>query len=297
MATKELFFEGKTIDIALENAAQSLNADKDMLSYEVVQTATRGIFGIGAAPAKIRVEVECEDEVKASKPAVKTETVKTDAVKKDSVKTEQAKTESAPKADKPLAVPAGYVPEKISKKEPKTQNSAKEAEKKQDKIILERKLSPVAEDDENLPAIRGFLLGLLEQLGITDGAADIALDENGGYYVTLSGSKMGVLIGRRGETLDAAQYLANLAVNRGKEKKIRITLDSENYRAKRIATLESLAGRTADKAIKYKRNQSLEPMGSYERRIIHASLSDREHISTYSVGTEPRRRVIVAYEK
>ena len=164
-------------------------------------------------------------------------------------------------------------------------------------VIAERTLTPVPEDDENVPVITEFLLGLTENLGIENVRVKISLDENESYFVQIDGSKMGVLIGRRGETLDAAQYITNLAVNRGRDKKIRVVLDSENYRAKRIATLEALANKTADKALKYKRNQALEPMGSYERRIIHATLSGREHITTYSVGTDPRRKVIVAYEK
>ncbi len=268
MAIEELFFEGKTIELALDKAAEALGEDKDMLCYEVVQTASRGILGIGATPAKIKIETEVPDKPKK---------------------------ESAPK-EKEVKLPEGFAPEKISKKE-KTSKPKQEKDKKSAPIISERVLSPLADGDENAPVIEKFILGLLEQFEITDGKVTISLDQNGSYYTEVAGSKMGVLIGRRGETLDAAQYLTNLVVNRGKDKKVKVVLDSENYRAKRIAALETLANKTADKAIKYKRNQSLEPMDAYERRIIHASLTDREHINTYSVGTEPRRKVVVAYEK
>ena len=105
---------------------------------------------------------------------------------------------------------------------------------------------------------------------------------------------MGVLIGRRGETLDAVQYITNLVVCRGKDKKV--IVDSENYRSKRIGTIIALANKTADKAVKYKKNQSLEPMSAYERRIIHTALAERDDISTYSVGTEPRRKVVISYK-
>lgn len=266
MAIKELFFEGKTIDLALEKAAEELHEDKDMLSYEVVQTATKGIFGIGATPAKIKIEKEVPDEV-------------AEAVKEDKPTLTEVK------------LPAGFEPEKISKKTPKAKKEAPAP------VVTERKLTPVADGDEVAAAISKFVLGLLENLDITGGKVTVATDEDGAYCADIEGSKMGVLIGRRGETLDAAQYLANLVVNRGREEKVKVVLDSENYRAKRIAALTALANKTADKAIKYKRNQSLEPMGAYERRIIHASLTGREHITTFSVGSEPRRKVVIAYNK
>lgn len=284
MAVKEYFFEGKSIDAALDAAAAQMGEDKDMLVYEVVQTASRGIFGIGATPAKIKIEVEAADSEPESHP-----------------ETEQVSKSKPAAQSKPaeIKLPAGMAPEKISKKEksapqkPQTRTESRKAEP----VVTERKLTPVPDGDENVPAITDFLLGLVEKLGIENGSVKISLDENENYFAQIDGSKMGVLIGRRGETLDAAQYLTNLVINRAKDKKIRVVLDSENYRAKRIATLEALANKTADKAVKYKRNQALEPMDSYERRIIHAALSGREHITTYSVGTDPRRKVIVAYEK
>lgn len=260
MAIEQLFFEGKTIEVALKIAADTLGEDKDLLEYEVVVTPSRGIFGIGATLAKIMVEREVED-------------------KKQEVKE--------------VKLPEGFVPEKISKKQ---KPSAPKKEKKSEPVTFERVLSAVPEGDEVVPVIEKFILGLLKELEIEDGKVDISLDQNGGYFTVVSGSKMGVLIGRRGETLDAAQYLANLVVNRGRDKKVKVILDSENYRAKRTAALSALANRTADKAIKYKRNQTLEPMDAYERRIIHASLTGRENISTYSVGTEPRRKVVIAYQ-
>lgn len=265
MATKELFFEGKTLDAAIEAAAAALGEDKDMLSYELVQAPTKGIFGIGATPAKIKVEVEVPNEPK--------------------------------KEEKPSPkIPANFEPEKISKKEKPAKKEAKQDKKpeKSEPISFERKLSPVDEGDEDVQKIKDFLLGLLEKLEITDGSVTVNLDENGDYFTEVAGSKMGVLIGRRGETLDAVQYLTNLVVTRGKEKKV--VLDSENYRAKRINTIVNLANKTADKAIKYKKNLSLEPMSAYERRIIHTALADRENIATFSVGSEPKRKVVISYK-
>ncbi len=278
MAVKEYFFEGKNIDAALDAAAAQLEQDKDMLSYEVVQTASKGIFGIGATLAKIKIIVETFDE------------------DSDNVKPESEQQDKPAQKSDSVKLPNGFEPEKISKKQ-KPQAEKNKESVKSEPVMIERKLTPVPDDDENVPVITEFILGLLEKLEIENGSVKISFDENGSYFTQIDGSKMGVLIGRRGEALDAAQYITNLAVNHGKDKKIRVILDSENYRAKRIATLEALANKTADKAIKYKKNQSLEPMGSYERRIIHAALSGREHITTYSIGTEPRRKVIVAYVK
>ncbi|HHX72540.1 MAG TPA: protein jag [Clostridiales bacterium] len=111
--------------------------------------------------------------------------------------------------------------------------------------------------------------------------------------ITLEGNEMGILIGRRGETLDALQYLTGLVVNRGEERHVRVNLDTENYREKRMESLERLAKKTAEKAIIYKKNISLEPMSPQERRVIHTVLQNYPGISTHSVGKDPKRRVIV----
>ena len=134
-------------------------------------------------------------------------------------------------------------------------------------------------------------------MGLTDAVITVGSKEKNVYEVRVEGSHMGVFIGRRGETLDAMQYLISLVVNRKFDDKIRISLDTENYRAKRIAALTSLAEKTAAKAIKYKKNMTLEPMSPYERRIIHATLNGRDHIATSSIGSEPKRRVVVTYVK
>ena len=115
--------------------------------------------------------------------------------------------------------------------------------------------------------------------------------------MNLSGKGMGMVIGRRGETLDAIQHLTNYAVNHGSEKRLHISVDAEAYRAKREEALVRLAEKMAAKAVRYKRSMALEPMNSYERHVIHAALQDYEGVSTSSIGTEPNRRVVVSYEK
>lgn len=144
--------------------------------------------------------------------------------------------------------------------------------------------------------VERFVSGLLTHMGAK---ADIEIieRENGSLTVKLSGDSMGVIIGRRGETLDAIQHLTNYAVNRGSDKRIHISVDAENYRSKREESLVSLAKKMADKAVKYRRSMTLEPMNSYERHIIHTALQDYPGVSTSSTGTEPNRRVVVSYDK
>ena len=152
------------------------------------------------------------------------------------------------------------------------------------------------DEPEGYARIRAFVSGLLEHMGI-QAEIEITARDNGGVNVNLSGSNMGAVIGRRGETLDAIQHLTNYAVNRGSDKHMHISVDAECYRAKREESLVRLAEKMAAKAIKYKRSMALEPMNSYERHVIHTALQDYEGVTTSSTGTEPNRRVVVSYEK
>ena len=152
------------------------------------------------------------------------------------------------------------------------------------------------DEPEGYARIRAFVSGLLEHMG-SQAEIEITARDNGGVNVNLSGSNMGAVIGRRGETLDAIQHLTNYAVNRGSDKHMHISVDAESYRAKREESLVRLAEKMAAKAIKYKRSMALEPMNSYERHVIHTALQDYEGVTTSSTGTEPNRRVVVSYEK
>ena len=154
----------------------------------------------------------------------------------------------------------------------------------------------VVDEDPDYAAIRQFLSGLLERMGVK-AQIEISTRENGGINVNLSGNGMGAIIGRRGETLDAIQHLTNYAVNRGSEKHLHISVDAENYRSKREESLTRLAEKMAEKAIKYKRSMALEPMNSYERHVIHTALHNYEGVTTSSTGVEPNRRVVVSYVK
>ena len=155
------------------------------------------------------------------------------------------------------------------------------------KVIYERK-------DSQQEKVETFLKGLLEHMDVQ---ADIQITEreNGGLNVELSGKNMGVIIGRRGETLDAIQHLTNYAVNRGADKHMHINVDAENYRSKREDSLVHLAEKMAAKVIKYRRSMALEPMNSYERHVVHTALQNYEGVTTNSTGVEPNRRVVVSY--
>ena len=154
----------------------------------------------------------------------------------------------------------------------------------------------VIDEPAEYAAIRAFLSGLLERMGVK-AEMEIAPRANGGVNVNLTGSAMGAIIGRRGETLDAIQHLTNCVVNRGNDKHLHISVDAECYRSKREESLTKLAEKMAEKAIKYKRSMALEPMNSYERHVIHTALQNYEGVSTSSTGVEPNRRVVVSYVK
>ena len=149
--------------------------------------------------------------------------------------------------------------------------------------------------DTQRDRVERYLRGLLDCMGV-EADIEITEREGGGIVANLSGSAMGAIIGRRGETLDAIQHLVNYSVNRGSEK-MHISVDAENYRSKREESLVRLAEKMAAKAVKYKRSMALEPMNSYERHVIHTALQNYPGVSTASTGVEPNRRVVVTYEK
>ena len=192
--------------------------------------------------------------------------------------------------DEPAEAPkAEPVPAPKKSAEKKNAPAPKKAEEKNEP----KKAAPVDEDAE-FAAVRSFVSGLMERMGV-EADIEISRRDNGGINVNLSGSGMGAIIGRRGETLDAIQHLTNYVVNRDSDKHMHISVDAENYRAKREESLTKLAEKMAEKAIKYKRSMALEPMNSYERHVIHTALQNYEGVTTSSTGVEPNRRVVVSY--
>ena len=149
--------------------------------------------------------------------------------------------------------------------------------------------------EEGVAKVTSFLEGLLERMGATAEITATEDEDNNTISVDLAGQNMGILIGRRGETLDAIQHITTLVANHGEEKHVRVLLDTENYRQKREESLTRLAQKVAGQVQKYRRNKVLEPMNAYERHVIHAALQDVENVSTSSTGTEPNRRVVISY--
>ena len=291
---------GKTEDEAIQSALAQLKMDRDDVSVEILERAKAGFLGIGSAPARVRVSYD-DGKAEEVKPVEKP------AAPKPEKKVEPA---SAPKA-----VPM-YAPEVLQKKEsrandkPRTErgdrparedrreNRAPRAERAERPAPQPKPIVDLGEEchDEKSEQIRAFLKGLLEHM---DSAAEVKVyeSEKGRYKVFLEGEKLGALIGRRGETLDAIQHLTNYAVNRGQNKRARINVDAENYRTKREESLQRLAVKVAGKVVRYRRNITLEPMNAYERHVIHTALQNYEGVTTSSTGVEPNRRVVVSYVK
>ena len=292
---KSIVTSGKTIDLAIESALTQLGLDRDSVSVQVLQQAKSGFLGFGAQPAKVQVSYEAPDLVAEEKPKValssasrskpKT-TKKPEEPKAEPVKKEAPKAE-APKSEAPKAEP---------KKE------AAEAPKAERKPRPERTPAPKAEPKVYAPAAEGsteqsievFIKGLLEHMG-SDAVPHAWKEDENTYKVELTGSDLGYLIGRRGDTLDAIQHLTNYTVNRTVEGHIRINVDAEEYREKREESLRRYARKKAQQVLKAHRRTTLEPMNAYERHVIHATLQEMENITTYSTGTEPNRRVVIEY--
>ena len=287
MAMKYLDMTGKTEEEAVSRALAQLGLDRDEVSVEILERAKSGFFGIGASPAKVRVTYGLEDPEAEEVPAA--------PERKPEAPKPAAKT-----PEQPAEEPRPEKSQRRRRKKPadKPQRPAQEAGG-EDSVPLpepEDLGEPCGEDDEKAVQIRTFLEGLLRHMD-SEAQVQVYQPEKGRYKVILEGEKLGSLIGRRGETLDAIQQLTNYSVNRGSDKRVRIHVDAENYRLKREQSLQHLARKVAAKVVKYKRNVTLEPMNAYERHVIHTALQDVENVTTYSMGTEPNRRVIVAYDR
>ncbi len=273
---------GKTEDEAIQSALAQLGMERDDVSVEILERAKSGFLGMGAKPARVRVtygpdEAPVEEIAAPVKPAVVEKPVKKEEPKK-------------PQQPKPVRQQQPKPAQPRQAKPRREENRTEEAAPAAPAVAL-----PECSDD-NAVRITAFLTGLLTHME-SPAAVKVYEEEKGRYKVILEGQKLGALIGRRGETLDAIQQLTNYAVNSGSEKRIRVHVDAENYRARREASLESLAMKVAAKVKKYRRSVTLEAMNAYERHVIHAALQDVKGVTTYSVGTEPNRRVVVAFDR
>ena len=266
---------GKTEEEAVQNALRQLGLDRDDVSVEILERARSGFLGLGSSPAKVRVYHGEEEE--ETPPAPPQEIQPEAPAPKRTPQPQKAEAKVMKKAERPAPVP------------------------KQEEIPMSEQDDPAPEmreeiDDEKAQAIKKFLSGLMEQMEIR-AVPHVYLVEKGRYKVLLEGTGLGALIGRRGETLDAVQQLTSYAVNRGGGGRVRVQLDAEGYREKREQSLQHLARKVAAKVVRYRRSVTLEPMNAYERHVIHTALQDVAGVTTYSTGTEPNRRVIVAYDR
>lgn len=273
---------GKSVEEAITNACTKLGIPSDKLDYEVIDKGNSGFLGIfNSKPAKIKAREKQEAPVHAEKKFEK----KADDFKKAEPKKE-FKSE----------------PKKEFKKEHKPADNHKNAEVKEAPKVEAQpqpKEEPfTAEQKEVIKKdIKEFLNNMFGAMSM-EVKADITFDdEENSVNVDLSGDNMGVLIGKRGQTLDSIQYLTSLVINKNSEKYVRVKLDTENYRKRRKETLESLAKNIAYKVKRSRRPVSLEPMNPYERRIIHSALQADKFVSTRSEGEEPFRHVVVYLER
>ncbi len=265
---KHIEVTAKTEDEAIAKGLAQLGLDRDDVSLEILDRGKTGFLGIGSVPAKVKLTYEAPDEpepVPAPPPAA--EEKKVPASKPEAPAAPKAQPQPKPQSA-PKAAPA---PEKPQPSAPKA-----------------------AADDDVAAAIIQFQTGLFQHMGVD--ATPVVTREKEAYQVVLEGENMGALIGHRGETLDAIQQLTGYAVNRGRSHRVRIHVDAEGYRARREESLNRLARKTAGKVVKYRRNMTLEPMNAYERHVIHTALQDYPGVSTFSTGTEPNRRTVVAYD-
>lgn len=316
---KEQIFSAATVDRAIEKALAELQMDRDAVSVEVIEMGRKGFLGIGASDAKIRVTYEAADEIK---PAVKAEEKPAPKAEKAEVKTEakprpaQNETprlvKAAPQSadnQKPVQRPAARPaqdeekPRLVRRASGEKAEAAKPAEHKkphrepvEETVFVKPDPKPESEWSAEAKAAVQFIDGLLVKLGVEGHAFITAQSEDDHLRIEIEGPDMGPVIGRRGDTLDAIQYLTSLVLNRGTEDHIRLTIDTENYRGKRAESLERLARKMAGKVARYHKPMTLEPMNPYERRIIHSALQDYRGVTTHSTGTEPNRRVVISPE-
>ena len=263
----------KTLDDAITEALIQLGVTSDHLDYEVIEKGSAGFLGIGMKQAVIKARRKQEEPVE--EPVV--EEVEEKPVKKEVKEFKEEKKE-------------------FHKKEHvKKDNFKKEAPKKEfvKKEVPKREVELAPVEDATKEACVKFVKDVLAAMDMNDVEVKAEIDEEGALSITMDGKNMGILIGKRGQTLDSLQYLTNRVANKMQDGYVRVKLDTEDYRRRRKQTLENLAKNIASKVKRTRRSVSLEPMNPYERRIIHSALQSDSAVSTHSEGEEPYRRVVV----
>ena len=270
---EEITVSAKTLDDAITEALIQLGVTSDRLEYDVIEKGSSGFLGIGAKQAVIRARRKIE---KVEEPE---ETVVIEPVKE---KKREVKRESKKEI------------KKDTKKEIKREikKEVKKEIKKESKPEVKKELELAKVEDHTIKACEEFLHNVLKTMGI-EVEITSEIDEEGALSINMEGENMGILIGKRGQTLDSLQYLTNRVANKSQEGYVRVKLDTEDYRRRRKETLENLAKNIAHKVKRTRKTISLEPMNPYERRIIHSALQSDKNVTTHSEGEEPYRRVVV----
>ena len=303
-------FSAKTKSEAITKACIELGVSSDQLEIQVISEGSNGFFGIGSKPAVIKVrKIEPVSEEEEMKEIV--ETVKLDSFKEEAPVQEEKKTEAIKPVKKEIKEPKA-VSEKPRQPKPVKERAAKEKQPREfrepkEKQVREKTTKPVKPveiltDPEEIKEVENrakvFLRDVFAAMNL--GEVEITSEYNttdGSLEVDFEGEDMGILIGKRGQTLDSLQYLTSLVVNKGKSNYIRVKLDTEDYRKRRKETLENLARGIAYKVRKTRKPVILEPMNPYERRIIHSALQGNKFVETVSEGEEPYRHVVVKLKR
>ena len=313
----------RTVEEAIEKGLQELGASIGDVNVRVLEEGSKGLFGLfGSRLAKVLLTMKedgeeslselISEELAEEKPKPAPEKKEAEAVQPSEQPKPEKKAETAAQPAEKEAVrpaPVKRVAQKKQEKKPAAPaeasgNSSEEgsapAEKPEIKPMEKPEITVIPEDqlDPESPAGQAcaFLKEMTKLMGV-EVSIEMGTDAEGNVYGSMTGDTLGILIGRRGETLDALQYLTSLKVNRGREGYTRVTLDTENYRARREDSLIRLANRMAGRAVRTGRRVSLEPMNPYERRIIHYALQQNESVSTHSEGDEPNRHVVITLKK
>lgn len=306
---KQYEFSARTVDEAVEAGLQELGVSIADVEVQVIEEGSKGLFGLfGSRPVKVRLTLKDTEEDPLADLLEEKKTEKKAEKKTAADKKQEKKPEPKPEKKQEQKAEKKPAPEKKkTEKKPEPQVAA-EVSAKEEKAAVKQEIRPMEKPEVTMiptdeltadsPAevAHAFLTELTKLMGV-EVTIDMGTDAEGNVYGYINGDTLGILIGRRGETLDAVQYLTSLRVNRGREGYIRVTLDTENYRAKREDTLIRLANRMANRALRTGRKVSLEPMNPYERRIIHYALQQTDGVTTHSEGEEPNRHVVITQKK
>ena len=283
----------KTLDDAITEALIQLGVTSDRLEYNVIEKGSAGFLGIGMKQAVIEAwkkeDKEEEEFLKAVEETIRENPVKEYFAKEDNVKEDDVKEHQAEEAAKKEEA----VREEKTEKE---EASANAKEEKSEPVSVKEKELLAKVEDETIRYVEQFLKDTLKAMDM-DVEITSSIDKDGALYVDMKGENMGILIGKRGQTLDSLQYLANRVANKHQSGYVRVKLDTENYRARREETLKHLAKNIAHKVKRNRRPVILEPMNPYERRIIHSTLQSDPYVTTHSEGEEPYRKVVVTLKR